>query len=66
VSDAPRVQVLFGHQKQWSPPLGSGLPKALKFSVTRQSTLLHSLNGFEKIGEVFMKKSGLHVLHCYF
>jgi hypothetical protein len=28
VSDAPKeeVQVLFGHQKQWSPPLGSGLP----------------------------------------
>jgi hypothetical protein len=32
VSDVPRgeVQVLFGHQKQWSPPLGSGLPWALK------------------------------------
>jgi hypothetical protein len=36
VSDAPRggVQVLFGHQKQRSPPLGSSLPWALKYSVT--------------------------------
>jgi hypothetical protein len=28
MSDAPRggVQILFGHKKQQSPPLGSGLP----------------------------------------
>jgi len=28
VSDVPRgwVQDLLGHQKQWNPPLGSGLP----------------------------------------
>jgi hypothetical protein len=41
VSDAPRgrVQVLFGHQKQQSPPFGSGLPWALKCLVTGQSTL---------------------------
>jgi len=41
VSDAPRggVQVLFGHQKQQSLPLGSGLPWVLKCSVTGQSTL---------------------------
>jgi hypothetical protein len=28
VSDVSRggAQVMFGHQKQWSPPLGSGLP----------------------------------------
>jgi hypothetical protein len=41
VSDVPRgeVQVLFGHQNQWSPPLKSGLPWALKCSVTGRSTL---------------------------
>jgi len=33
------VQVLFGHQKQWSPPLGSGLPWALKWSLIGCSTL---------------------------
>jgi hypothetical protein len=28
VSDVPinGVQILFDHQKQWNPPLGSGLP----------------------------------------
>jgi hypothetical protein len=41
VSDASRegVQVLFWHQKHTSPPLGSGLPWALKCSVTGRSTL---------------------------
>jgi hypothetical protein len=41
VSDAPRggVQVLLGHQKQQSPPLGCSLPWALKCSVTGRSTL---------------------------
>jgi hypothetical protein len=34
------VQVLFGHQKQQSPPLGSGLPLEFNCSVTSQSTLL--------------------------
>ncbi len=33
------VQILFEHQKQWNPPLGSGLPSALKCSVTGQTTL---------------------------
>jgi hypothetical protein len=41
MSDASRggVQVLFAHHNQLSPPLGSGLPWALKCSVTSQSTL---------------------------
>ncbi len=45
-SDAQRggVQVVFGHQKQWSPPLGSSVPWALKCSLTGRSTLLHSGN----------------------
>ncbi len=33
------VQVLFGHQKQWSPPLESGLPWVLKCLITNQSTI---------------------------
>ncbi len=33
------VQVLFGHQKQWSFPLGSYLPSALKWSLMRCYTL---------------------------
>jgi len=33
------IQVLFWHQKQWSPPLGSDLPWARKCSVTGQFTL---------------------------
>jgi hypothetical protein len=41
VSDAPigGVQVLFGHQKQQSPPLGSGVPWALKWLLMGCSTL---------------------------
>ncbi len=41
VSNVPRggVQVFFGHQKQWSPPLGSGWPWALKCLVINRSTL---------------------------
>jgi len=37
--DAPRrgVQVLFEHQKQWSPPFGSSLPRARKCLVTSLS-----------------------------
>jgi hypothetical protein len=40
VSDASRggVQVLFGHQKQQSRPLGSGLPWVLKCLITDWST----------------------------
>ncbi len=36
VSNAPRgrVQILFGHWKQWSPPHGSSLPWALECSIT--------------------------------
>ncbi len=38
------VQIFFGHQKQQSPPLGSGLSWALKCSITNQFTLvLYSL-----------------------
>jgi hypothetical protein len=39
--DVPKeeVQVLFGHHKQHSPPLESGLPPAFKCSVTNWSTL---------------------------
>jgi hypothetical protein len=33
------VQVLFRHQKQRSPPLGSNLPRALKGSLMACSTL---------------------------
>jgi len=33
------VQVLFGHQKQQRPPLGSSLPWVLKCSITDRSTL---------------------------
>ncbi len=45
ISNAPDasiggVQVLFGLQKQWSPPLGSGLPWALKWSLMGCSTLV--------------------------
>jgi hypothetical protein len=39
VSNAPRGGVLFGHQKQQSNPLGSGLSWALKCSDTGQPTL---------------------------
>jgi hypothetical protein len=41
VWDASRggVQVLFGHQNQWSPLVGSCLPWVLKCSVTGRSTL---------------------------
>jgi hypothetical protein len=41
VSDVPRgrVQVLFRHQKQQSPPLGSSLPRELKCLVSSRSTL---------------------------
>jgi len=41
VLDGPRgkVQVLFGHWKQWSPPFGSDLPWAFKCLITDQSTL---------------------------
>jgi len=35
------LQVLFGHQKQLSPPLGSGLPWTLKCLITDQFTLLN-------------------------
>ncbi len=35
-----RVQVLFGLQKQWSPPLRSGLPWALKWSHMGCSTVV--------------------------
>jgi hypothetical protein len=40
LSNAPRggVQFVFGHQKQRSSPLDSGLPWALKCSVTGRST----------------------------
>jgi hypothetical protein len=38
------VQVLFGHQKQQSPPLGSSLPWAFKCSVTNWSTLWMTAN----------------------
>ncbi len=43
VLDAPKgvVQVLFGHHKKWSPPLGSSLPYVLKCSVIRQ--FIHSV-----------------------
>jgi hypothetical protein len=43
-SNAPikEIQVLFGHQKQGNPPLGSGLPEALKCSVTGWFTLYES------------------------
>jgi hypothetical protein len=36
------VQVLFGHHKQGNPPLGSGLPEALKCLVTGWFTLYES------------------------
>jgi hypothetical protein len=36
------VQVLFGHHKQGNPPFGSGLPEALKCSVTGWFTLYES------------------------
>jgi hypothetical protein len=69
VSNAPRegVQVLFGHQKQQSTPLGSGLSWALKCSVTSQPTLrqkfLHmGIAGIGKkqvsIGLDFLSESG--------
>jgi len=52
VSDATRegVQILLGHQKQWSPPLGSSLPWILKFLVTIRSTLMvvDNHSSFEK------------------
>ncbi len=38
------VQVLFGHQKRRSPPLGSGLPWALKCSVTSWSTVVQVIH----------------------
>jgi len=34
------VQILFGQDKQWSPPLGSDLPLALKCLITSQFTLV--------------------------
>ncbi len=39
-----RVQILFGHQKQQSPPLGSSLPWALKCSFTSRSTRVLAFN----------------------
>jgi len=41
-SDVPRkgVQIFFGHQKQWNPPYGFGLPRVLKCSFTGHSTLV--------------------------
>ncbi len=41
VSNASRggVQDLYGHQKLWSPPLGSGLPWVLKCLVTNWFSL---------------------------
>jgi hypothetical protein len=48
------VQVLFGHQKQQSPPLGSGLPWALKCLVISQFTLvLYGLLKVEILGLTF-------------
>jgi len=49
------VQVLFGYQKQHSPPIESGLPWALKCSLTGCSTLLHV-----NIWSVFPNREGLH------
>jgi hypothetical protein len=45
VPNAPikRVQVLFGHQKQWSPPLESNLPWAFKCPVTSRFTLINKI-----------------------
>jgi hypothetical protein len=62
VSDAPRggVQVLFGHQKQRSPPLGSSLPWALKCSVTGRCTL-SGPGGYN-----FYKKNSVAVWGWYF
>jgi len=34
------VQIVFGQQNQWSPPLGSNLPLALKCLITNQFTLV--------------------------
>ncbi len=56
-SDTPRggVQVLFWHQKQPSPPLRSGLPWALKCSLTNCSTL-----PYVNIWSVLPNWEGLH------
>jgi len=49
VSDAPRGgdQVLFGHQKQHSPPLGSSFFWTFKCSIIAQSTLTPFKKGFD-------------------
>ncbi len=49
------VQVLFGYQKQHSPPIESGLPWALKCSLTGCSTLPHV-----NIWSVLPNREGLH------
>jgi hypothetical protein len=49
VPDAPTIgiQVLFGHQKQWSPSLGSSLPWVPKCPITSWSTL-YIVHKFQK------------------
>ncbi len=46
--DAPigRVQILFVHQKQWSPHFGSSLPWVLKCSIIGWFTLLYIRTGY--------------------